>query len=125
MAPQIPLRIRRSQNVNRCQLARRLGQLAAWGMNTTTTTTHNHHSIIIRQGLHANAPVELVDASQSSHSGGIAKAAEPSCKPRANSAHSATRIVRPAFPNLSLWLRLLLCGSFNFRLVQFRVGAGI
>ena len=37
MAPQIPLRIRRSQNVNRCQLARRLGQLAAWGMNTTTT----------------------------------------------------------------------------------------
>ena len=39
MAPQIPLRIRRSQNVNRCQLARRLGQLAAWGMNTTTTTT--------------------------------------------------------------------------------------
>ena len=31
--PPDPLRIRRSQNVNRCQLARRLGQLAAWGMN--------------------------------------------------------------------------------------------
>ena len=34
--PPDPLRIRRSQNVNRCQLARRLGQLAAWGMNATT-----------------------------------------------------------------------------------------
>ena len=32
-------KIRHSQYVNSCQLARRLGHFAAWGMNTTTTTT--------------------------------------------------------------------------------------
>ena len=58
--PPDPLRIRHSQNVNRCQLARRLGQLAAWGMNTTTTSTSSTNrftvfSLISRRGSHSRS----------------------------------------------------------------------